>query len=138
MPQTLQFEAVEDAEWEAAAPAKKPGKASPWDALLDAVADGKAYRVPITSEKELRGSRIGISRRARSRGFGVEFRIANGSLLVKKDETPLKPKRSLRKASSPASAPDSGEPRRRGRPRKVQPPSSPSLMSDELSEGTQE
>ena len=80
----LQYKELSESAWEELAP-KKKAKASPWDGLLDQIEEGKILLVPLTDEGEKRSYRIGIARRARSRGYKVEFRdTADGGLALKR------------------------------------------------------
>ena len=116
MPEHSRFEEVDEAIWNEAAPPKK-GKVSPWENLVETLANGKPLRVEVEGEKALRGARIGIARRARAQGFSVDFRVANGALLVKKGPAEAHPRRSR----APSTSTGDGQPRRRGRPPKPRP-----------------
>lgn len=85
----VEFEVTDIDYWEHLSPPQKPGKPSPWDHLLDQVGDGKIIRIPVEGEKQKKGSRIGIARRARSKGFKVEFREDENWLVIRKSEEPL-------------------------------------------------
>ena len=114
----LQYEYLSDEEWERSAPPKK-AKPSPWDTLLAELEQGKILKLPIEDEKEKRGYRIGIARRARLHGYKVEFREVAGGLALKKGKT-LVPKESAKGSQEPAPARDAAPPAKtRGRPRKV-------------------
>lgn len=119
MSQQVQFEEVDEATWNAAAPPKQ-GKVSPWEGLVDELTSGKPLRLPVGSEKELRGARIGIARRARARGWSVEFRVAEGALLVKRGADGSKSRRP--RNTTPLAPGADGLPRKRGRPPKQRPP----------------
>jgi hypothetical protein len=122
MPEHVRFEEVDEATWNEAAPPKQ-GKVSPWDGLVETLESGKPLRVPVSSEKELRGARIGIARRARSRGYSVTFRVSEGALLVRTSQEEPRARRT-RSQSSPTPGTD-GQPRRRGRPPKQRPIETP-------------
>jgi hypothetical protein len=114
----LQYEYLSDDEWEQSAPAKK-AKPSPWDSLLTELEQGKILKLPLEDEKEKRGYRIGIARRARLHSYKVEFREVAGGLALKKGKT-LVPKESARVSKKPTPTKDTAPPaKKRGRPRKV-------------------
>mgnify|MGYP001378769434 CR=1 FL=1 len=80
----LQYNELSESAWEELAPTKK-AKSSPWDGLLDQIEDGKIISIPLADDGEKRSSRIGIARRARTRGYKVEFRdMVDGRLAMKK------------------------------------------------------
>ncbi len=110
-----EFEVTDIHYWEQLAPPSKPGKPSPWDSLLQQVEDGKIIRVSVETEKQKKGSRIGIARRARTRGFKVEFREDKNWLVIRKSDQSLQTKQAkAQKVSAPASAtPPTGK--KRGR-----------------------
>jgi hypothetical protein len=114
----LHYEYLSDDEWEQSAPAKK-AKPSPWESLLTELEQGKILKLPLEDEKEKRGYRIGIARRARLHGYKVEFREVAGGLALKKGKT-LVPKESARVSKEPTPAKDTAPPaKKRGRPRKA-------------------
>jgi hypothetical protein len=114
----LQYEYLSEDEWEQSAPAKK-AKPSPWDNLLAELEQGKILKLPIEDEKEKRGYRIGIARRARQHGYKVEFREIAGGIALKKGRT-LEPKGSARAPQEAVPARDSTPAAKKGgRPRKV-------------------
>jgi hypothetical protein len=111
----VQFEVADIDYWEQLAPPQKPGKPSPWDNLLQQIEDGKIVRVSVETEKEKKGSRIGISRRARSRGFKVEFREDNNWLVIRKSEEPLRTRLTGAEKASATSAATAPTGKKRGR-----------------------
>lgn len=70
----VKYEEIDIEYWEQHAPPKKAGKSSEWDDVLNEVEAGKMMRAQIQDENKKKGARIGISRRARSRGFKVDIR----------------------------------------------------------------
>ena len=66
-------------------PKKSPSKSpSRWDPILDAIADGKTVAIEVSSEKERRGSRIGLARVAAraERRMKLDFRAGPAGELV--------------------------------------------------------
>lgn len=96
-------------EWEKHAPPPKEAKPSPYDKLLSDLEAGEILEVPM-AEKDFKGFRIGIARRARTRGFKLEFRSGDEGLLIRKSEEPL---------SEPKPKTRDEEGAKRGRPRKA-------------------
>ena len=79
-------------EWENI-PAPKPPKAKDrYEQLLASVGEGKIARVDVKEEKELKGTRIAIARKARNAGFIAEFKNLGNALYVKRSEKPLEKK----------------------------------------------
>ena len=108
------FEVVDESVWESLSSASKR-KPTKWDSILAQLEEGKIIRIPL-DEKDKRSYRIGIGRTATSRGYKVEFRDAEGSLVMRKTDRPLPAKKGV--TSAPA------EGRKRGRPRKNPDPTS--------------
>jgi hypothetical protein len=94
-------------------PVPSPKKTtSDWDLVLDELENGDVISIPVESDKQLRGFRIGMARRAASREMKLEFRATETALAVRKSDQPYvaKPKKEV----------VDGQPRRRGRPRKTE------------------
>lgn len=109
----LQWEKISADEWESIASPKKQTK---WDSLLAEIEKGSIIKLPLGDSSEKRGFRIGIARAAKGRGYKVEFRESDGYLAMRQgEEVEEKPKR---RAKISSSTDVSGEPKRRGRPRK--------------------
>src|SRR5258708_8267981 len=83
---------------------------SDWDPVLDEVENGDVISIPVKEDKELRGFRIGMARRAASRQLKLEFRATATNLAVRKSDQPY--------VAKPKKESADGQPRRRGRPRK--------------------
>jgi len=60
-------------------------KRSPWDELLDKVSAGKIMQVDIADSKKQRGTRMALSRRAKQRGFALEYRPTETGLAVRQN-----------------------------------------------------
>lgn len=107
--QTLKFNTMSDKEWDEIPVQKTVAqKPSPWDEVIEQLVDGKVIALPIDDEKELRGMRIGIARRA-SKAYDVK-------LAFKYDAA--KKILAIRLASEKEESSESSEPRKRGRPAK--------------------
>ncbi len=92
----VEFTAATLDEWESAAPPTPPKPKDKFENVLASVREGTIAKVEIKEEKELKGMRIGIARKARNLGFLVEFRNSGNTLFVKRSNKPLedKPKKS--------------------------------------------
>jgi len=73
-----------------AAPPDKPR--SPYDDLLDAVAQGQPMRVESADPKDLRGAKVSISRLAKRRGVPITYQALTNGFAVLLDETANTPK----------------------------------------------
>jgi len=73
-----------------AVPPDKPR--SPYDDLLDDVAQGQPMRVESTDPKELRGAKVSISRLAKRRGVPITYQALTNGFAVLRDEAVSKPK----------------------------------------------
>lgn len=92
MPETIEFATVTLDEWEQI-PAPVPQKPEDrFEQLLASVGEGKIVRVDLKEEKDLKGTRIGIARKARNLGFIAEFRNLGNALYVKRSAKPLEEK----------------------------------------------
>lgn len=91
----MEFQEISEKEFEQLERPKGPTKKidPQVEALLSALQAGKIVRIPIASEKELKGKRLSIGRRAMSRGFKVEFRYGEGFLAVRKVQELAEPLR---------------------------------------------
>jgi hypothetical protein len=105
----VNWKSVSEDEWEKIPVAPKKTKESPYDDLLQAVIDGEIVSLPISDEKDLRGMRIALARRANS-GFGIKlnFRYDAGHKIL-----------AVRLAPDKAETADTGEKRKPGRPKKA-------------------
>ena len=62
---------------------QKPGDPE-WEEIVTALEAGDDVRLPYGDEKEMRGLRLSVGRRARRRGFRVELRYGDGFLIARK------------------------------------------------------
>lgn len=109
----LQFRAVSEEDWEAMpTPQKAAKKHSELDDLVDQLETGEILRIEVVDEKHLKGTRIGLARRAATRGFKLEFRSDM-------DKLQLGARRSDIEYAPKAPAVKAEEPRRRGSPKKA-------------------
>jgi len=65
---------------------------SPYDDLLDDVAQGQPMRVEGTDPKDLRGAKVSISRLAKRRGVPIAYQALTNGFAVLLDEAASKPK----------------------------------------------
>jgi len=65
---------------------------SPYDDLLDSVAQGQPMRVEGSDSKELRGAKIAITRLAKRRNVPITYHALTTGFAVLLDETVSKPK----------------------------------------------
>ena len=73
-----------------AVPPDKPR--SPYDDLLNEVAQGQPMRVEGTDPKELRGAKVSISRLAKRRGVTITYQALTNGFAVLPDEAATKSK----------------------------------------------
>jgi hypothetical protein len=109
------YDTISDEEWERIAPPAPKQKKSEWDDAILAVIDGDIIAIPIAEEKDVKGARIGLARRA-SNGFGkkLAFRYdATRKVLAIRliGDKPEKPERTETANSEPM------EKRKPGRPK---------------------
>lgn len=82
---SIPFERMSREEWEAIPVPAKAQPASRWDAALDELeSTEEPIWIAVTDEKQARGYRIGLARRAASRNMKLEFRLHDGRLAVHK------------------------------------------------------
>lgn len=95
-------------EWDQfpARPARAPDH---WAPIMEALEQGEMYALPYRDDKDLRGKRIGLGRRASQRGFKLEIRTKDRTMAVRRAAAPATPPAPV--------APVSGS-SRRGRQRK--------------------
>jgi hypothetical protein len=104
---TFEYEVISDEEF-ASVPAKPAQQPSEWEPVLDLLEQGKSVRIPFKEEKDRRGRRLALGRRAAGRGFKVEMRATETYMVARRSDQPYVP---------PEPAP---EPRKRGRPAKAE------------------
>ena len=73
-----------------AVPLNKPR--SPYDDLLDEVAQGQPMRVESTDPKEVRGAKVSISRLAKRQGVPITYQALTNGFAVLPAEAASKPK----------------------------------------------
>ncbi len=96
MQDTIEFKTVSFDKWEQIPPPAPSKPKDRFEEVLLSVKDGNIVEIEVTEEKDLKGMRMGIARRARNLGFLVEFRNLGTALYIKRSEKPLeeKPKQS--------------------------------------------
>ncbi len=62
---------------------QKPGDPE-WEEIVTALEAGDDVRLPYENEKEMRGLRLSVGRRATRRGFRVELRYGDGFLIARR------------------------------------------------------
>lgn len=92
MADEITFATVTQAEWEQIPAPLPPKPKDRFDHLLASVGQGNIIKVELKEEKDIRGIRIAIARKARNRGFIPEFRNMGTSLYVKRSAQPLEEK----------------------------------------------
>jgi hypothetical protein len=85
-----QFEEVDPSVFEQYPAKKAPGQTDPaWDDLLTRLEQGKVVRLPYTDERQLRGLRLAVGRRAAGRGFKVETRHDHDSIVIRRRDAAI-------------------------------------------------
>lgn len=103
----LDWDVVSTEEFEKLPPRQPQRRTSPeWDSVLDELMSGKPVRLRYADEKDLRGKRLSLGRRAAQRGITVEIRYGEGFLIVRKSGERGEPNQA-------ASPPTNGRRRRR-------------------------
>ncbi len=69
MPDTIEFETVSLEEWEQIPPPAPPKPKDRFEQVLASIIEGNIAKIEVTEEKDLKGMRMGIARRARNLGF---------------------------------------------------------------------
>ncbi|HEY8476193.1 MAG TPA: hypothetical protein VIN09_04935 [Chloroflexota bacterium] len=87
----LEWDVMSEEEWQAM-PSKPPKPPDEWDHLLDELEAGRVIRLRVTDERDLRGKRLALGRRAARRGFRVELRYAGDILAARRSPEPYVPK----------------------------------------------
>jgi hypothetical protein len=83
----LDYDVISQLDWDAV-PAKQPKPPSEWEPILDDLENGKIVRLPLIDERDRRGKRLALGRRAAGRGFKVEMRTTESHLLARRSDTP--------------------------------------------------
>lgn len=89
---TIQFKTVDTTKWEKLSPPSPAKKEDKYTPVLDALEAGEILEIPTTDNKEAKGIRISIGRKASARGFKVEYRAEGNTLYVKKSQGTISPK----------------------------------------------
>jgi hypothetical protein len=88
----LSFKVVDNKKWESLPPSTSTKKDDKYTPVLDALEAGEILEIPTSDNKELKGIRITLGRKAAMRGFKVESRNEGNLLYVRKSTEPLEPK----------------------------------------------
>lgn len=92
----IQFKTVDTSKWEQLAPAKPAKAADKYTPILDALESGEIIQIETTDNKEAKGVRIALGRKASARGFKTEYRSEGNTLYARKSDeaaTPTKSKK---------------------------------------------
>jgi hypothetical protein len=82
----IDYEVVDAAAFEELPETKRPTQAGEaWEPILHALADGHYVRIPVSNDRDRKGKRLTLARRARDRGFSVEMRYADDYIVARKD-----------------------------------------------------
>ncbi len=103
MGDTIKFEVVARDKFESLPEPNKKAIPDKYDDVLTAIekiSDKQVICVFADNEQDLRGKRITIGRKARRRGFMVEFRNDGLALYVRKSNEPVPPPKEKKKAKS--------------------------------------
>src|SRR2546423_11793892 len=99
----IEFKVADKTKWEQLqppTPAKPKDKYAP---ILDALEAGEIIEIETSDNKEMKGYRITLGRKASSRGFKTEYKVEGNTLYARKSEepiTPTKPKKEKAAASA--------------------------------------
>jgi hypothetical protein len=91
----VQWKAISQKQFEALPENRPPSQIDPeWEELLTALDQGKVVEIPYTDERDRRGKRLAVGRRAAGKGFRVAIRYdeANHAIAVRKSDEPLPPR----------------------------------------------
>lgn len=92
MSDAVEFATVTPEEWEKIPPPVPPKPKDRFEQLLVSVGEGNIVKVNAKEEKDIKGMRIAIARKARNLGFIAEFRNLGTVLYVKRSDKPLEEK----------------------------------------------
>jgi hypothetical protein len=91
----VQWKSISQKQFDALPENRPPSQVDPeWEELLTALDQGKVVEIPYTDERDRRGKRLAVGRRAAGKGFKVTIRYdgANNAIAVKKSDEPLPPR----------------------------------------------
>jgi hypothetical protein len=82
----MEFTVVDKTKWEELAPPTPTKKQDKYIPILDALETGEIIQIKTSDAKEMKGLRITLGRKSKSRGFSVEYRAEDATLYVKKSD----------------------------------------------------
>lgn len=87
LPVAIKWETIDSNAFDALPNPKPAPKNDPeWEEIITALESGQVVKIPYADEKELRGKRLSVGRRAIKRGFRVELRYGEGFIAARKRE----------------------------------------------------
>ena len=89
----VEWSEVSQEEFEQHPTGKRSAKDVAWDQLLQALASGKAIKVPVSPDEDKRSLKLSLGRRAANRGIKLDVREGQGYLLVRRQKAPRRTKR---------------------------------------------
>ena len=89
----VEWSEVSQEEFEQHPSTKRSAKDVAWDQLLQALASGKAIKLPISPDEDKRSLKLSLGRRAANRGIKLDVREGQDYLLVRKQKAPRRTKR---------------------------------------------
>jgi hypothetical protein len=84
----MEFTVVDKTKWEQLTPQTPPKPVDKYAPLLDALEAGEVIQIKTVDNKEMKGIRITLGRKSKSRGFSVEYRAEDATLYAKKSDAP--------------------------------------------------
>ena len=82
----IQFKVADKTKWEQLAPTTPTKPADKYAPLLDALEAGEIIQIETADDKEAKGLRITLGRKARARGFSTEYRAEGNVLYARKSD----------------------------------------------------
>lgn len=86
----LEWKKITKEEWEQF-PTKAPTAPDRWAPVLDVLESGEIVSLPYSDDKQLRGMRVALGRRAKQRGLTLEVRTHDSTLAARKVESTGRP-----------------------------------------------
>jgi hypothetical protein len=87
------FEIISEDEWQQMPPPQPSKVSTEWDEVLGLLEQGKIVQLRVKDQKDLKGKRILLGRRASTHGFRIESRVEGDRLALKKSDKPLEQKK---------------------------------------------
>ena len=93
----LDFKIVDAKKWDSLPEPTPAIKVDKYIKILDALEAGEIIKLATKDNNDLKGKRIALGRKSRSRGFVVDFRVENDALYVRKSDRPVPPSQPKKK-----------------------------------------